>query len=246
MGGSANPSWVQQGSLLLLYRCVLKPNQITHTSAWNGKKRSLDGSRISTERFPKHMRAEFLERAPDLWGSHTGQKTRRGLSSQQHVAVCKAGLWHTVAHCAVWNMSWLEVIPCQHPVSPWRSKALSVCCGLLSPRAGPSLLTWHGVWAWLDFQKGSVSNGLIQNDSFQSSIISSHCSNPVLRQHGWQQGSIYVTAVSVWDALITAASLINSNWKQLTLRKTKPIRDPLTKEDECALRANVRGEGTHF
>ena len=119
----------------------------------------------------------------------------------------------------------------------------SVCRGLAEPQG---LLNWHGVWAWLDFHKGGIRDGLIQNDSFQSPIISFHCSSSILCQHAWQQGSIYVAAVSVWGGLITAVSLINSNWKQLTLRRTKPIRDQLTKEDECALRASVWGGGHVF
>lgn len=54
--------------------------------------------------------------------------------------------------------------------------------GLLSLRVDLGLLTWNGAWAWLDFHKGGVSHGLIQNDNFQSCIISSHCSYPILRQ----------------------------------------------------------------
>lgn len=146
-----------------------------------------------------------------------------------------------MAHHAVWNVPWPMVTPCQHPVSTWRPEALWLLWACLAPGWARGPLSWSGTGAWLDFHKGCISNGLIQNDSFQSSIISSHCSNPVLRQFGWEQGSIYVAAGRGWGGLITTASLINSNWKKLTLGRTKPVRDQLTKEDECPLWANVGG-----
>lgn len=62
---------------------------------------------------------------------------------------------------------------------------------------------------------------------------------------GWEQGSIYAVAVSVRDGLITVASVINSNRKQRTLGRTKPIREQLTKEDESPLRASGSGSGGH-
>lgn len=53
-----------------------------------------------------HMQGECLERAPDLGGSHNWPEGKVGsFPAQQHVAVCKAGLKHSVARCAVQNMS---------------------------------------------------------------------------------------------------------------------------------------------
>lgn len=62
------------------------------------------------ERFPMHMQGGFLERAPDLGGSHTGQRAKVGLPSQQHVGL-QGWAGASMAQCVVWNVSWLVVTP---------------------------------------------------------------------------------------------------------------------------------------
>lgn len=140
------PGFTKAQSLLLLHSCVLKPTLITHTSAWNHKRRSQDRSGISTERSSNHKQREFLERTPDSGDFHGGRKTQLGLPSQQPVAVCKAGPWHSTAHCAMWATSWRVGIPCQHPLFPWTSKALCLLWARWAPR--PANLTWSLSLAW--------------------------------------------------------------------------------------------------
>ena len=182
MDSAAQLSRVQQGSVLLRCSCVLKAHP-DHSFVHGMVRREAQTSRGFQQRG-----------SPSTCGENPGESLCLGYFSycsevkarafQPAACGCLQG-WPVTHHGPLCSPG--PVLASGRPVCiqcPHGAPKPSVCWGLAEPPGEPWSVNLKWSCAWLDYHTGGVRNGLIHNDSFQSSIVSSHCSNPSPRQHG--------------------------------------------------------------